>query len=1477
MTDLNPIHLINNVNHAMGESMADVLEFVGVTDPAVDPDGVREIAKKWRALADALDRAHQDAGTALKDVDWEGQAAKSFHKRATKARGQAEDMAEALRDGARALDQFADQAHEMITEIGVICVEIVEMEAAGLALSVLTAGVSAAATTIASGARVARIVELVAKIEESGSALARVIRGVAEIIKTLQRTLRTLKEVKGVASASRVAGVGMRDAAFDTLLHDPGAFKDPEKLAGVLGAGAVLGVGFGALGKGLGKGLKAMRPSELSRLGKAMKLGGGPARPALRPSAAERQATSVTSLEKKCEFDPIDVATGDMLLHEVDVSLPGTLSLIVERTHLSSCRWGGWFGTTWASTLDQRLQVDDEAITFAAADGARLVYPAPEAQTAEALYPLTGRGPALTWDDEVDGGLRLTEPDGGLAYVFHSPCPLDDDSGVDLPLQTVIDPNGNRITIDYTVDGSPSGISHSGGYRLALDHHPTQPRITAVRLLDPRDPDAAASTTIASYDYDSSGHLTAVTNSSGLPLRFTYDEAGRVTSWTDRNDSSYSYTYDERGRVTRTEGSAGYLTGTLTYDDATRTTEATNSLGHVRRYEHNDAYRLIRETDPLGNVTVQEWDDANRLVSVTDPIGHTTRYSYDDQGRPTEVTRPDGLSLTVAHNHLGLPVETVDADGTTWRRSYDDRGNLTALTDPLGATTRHTYTAQGHLSAVTDALGNTTIVQCDPAGLPLTVTDPLGATTRYRRDASGRPTKITDPLGAVTRLTWTPEGKPARRQNPDGSAESWTYDGEGNCLTHTDALGQVTTYEYTHFGLVAARTDPDGTRHAFTHGHDLRLREVTNPQGLTWSYTYDPVGRLTAETDFDDRTITYEHDAAGRTTTRTTPLGDVIRYTHDRLGNVATKDAAGTLTRYAYDPAGRLQRAVSADHELSRRYDPAGRTTHETIDGRTVTHTYDILGRPLQRTTPTGATTRYSYDVAGNRTELITATGHTLASSHDPLGRELLRTLASGAFSIAYTWAPNGRLARQHLASGTDAVRTRDYRYRPDGHLTSVGDSRTGESRYTLDAAGRVTGVSARDWTETYAYDDAGNQTSATWPDRYIAPEARGERTYTGTRIHTAGSIRFEHDAAGRPTLRQQTRLSRKPASWHYTWNAEDQLTEVTTPDGTRWRYTYDPLGRRSAKLRLASDGTVAERVEFTWDGPTLVEQTTTAPRQLPHPVTLTWDHDGLHPVGQTERRLDTATQHEIDARFFAIATDLVGTPTELIDSGGNLAWHTRTTVWGTTTWSAKSTAYTPLGFPGQYLDPETGLHYNHHRYYDPATARYLTPDPLGLAPAPNPVTYVHNPHTWTDILGLAPGECPKTGMRINPRGYTSIFEMKLDPSDFGRSRAVHFNRANASLDSAISNDPALGRFLDQFSPGIADRVSSSGGRRTPLGFTWQHEPSANAGGEQGVMRLVPTYQHTPGSPWWDVLHPGNSGGYAQWGIPNGAPPNSRR
>lgn len=1350
MVDLNPLHYINKFNHMAGDNMASMMEFLGISDPAVDPDGIREIAKKWRGLATAVDTSVKEAEQALRDVTWEGKTATAFSKRAKKTRTQATTMADSLRDGADALDKFADEAHELLTELNVIILEIIEVEMASLALSVLTGGASAVVGSLAAGARFAKAMAVIGRIEHAGTAMARTIRAVLEVIRGLSRALKALKEIKTIARIGKMAGSGAKYAALDTLLKDPATFKDPAKLAETLAMGAALGVGLGGLGKLLGKGLGKLKPKDLSKLRGAMKLNCASfKRLSMRPGF-DKLPASVRNALKKFVRDPIDVATGDMALTQVDVHLPGVLPLLLERTHLSSYRFGGWFGPSWASTLDQRVQADDEGFVYAAADGARLCFPMPDPETGGPATPETpGSRLTLAWDEEIDGAVRVTDPDSGLVQVFHSPVPAADGEAVDLPLQYIQDRNGNRITIEYDEGDIPAAVTHSGGYHIALDRDDTLSRILGLRLLDPAEP-SGPGTTLITFGYDETGRLTEETNSSGLPMRYTYDDAGRITSWTDRNGTTYWYRYDDRGRVTETGGTGNALASTLTYEDTTHTTRVTDSLGHTRVYEHNEGFRLIRETDPLGRVTSQEWDRDHQLVAVTDPLGHQKHYVYDAHGHVVRAVRQDGSEITAEYGELGQPTLVVTPDGARCAQAYDENGNLVSTTDAADRTTLYTYDQHGGIRSITDALGHTTLVRCGSTGLPLEVTDALGATTHYERDAFGRPTVLTDPLGPRTRLEWTVEGSPARRIAADGSEESWSYDGEGNCARHMDANGGVSCFEYTHFDLMAARTGPDGARYEFTHDTELRLTQVLDPQGLTWNYEYDAAGQLALESDFDGRVQRYTYDAAGRLTQRATPLGDTIRYSRDLFGQVTRKDAAGQITDFSYDTAGRMLRAARPDAVLEWIWDEQGQLSRERITTvsagvddpgvRELSHTYDGLGRRVRRITPTGVGSTWAYDAVGNRSELISTAGHRLNFVHDAARRETSRRVGDH-LTFSHTFDEMGRLTAQSVEGPQERnVQRRAYRYRADGYLTGTEDPTSGARTYDVDTVGRVTGVTAPHWREAYAYDAVGNQTAAAWPDAHSAPEAQGRREYTGTRIERAGAVRYEYDAAGRIVLRQKTRLSRKPDTWHYAWDAEDRLISVVTPDGTRWRYTYDALGRRAAKARMTDDDTaVVERTVFAWDGATLCEETTTSTASS-NAVTLTWDHQGSHPVAQAERITSVAApQEEIDSRFFAIVTDLVGTPTELLGEEGEVAWRSRSTLWGSTAWPANSTAYTPLRFPGQYHDPETGLHYNYFRHYDPETARYLTPDPLGLTPAPNPVSYVHNPLSWTDPLGLAP------------------------------------------------------------------------------------------------------------------------------------------
>ncbi|MGW3569139.1 putative T7SS-secreted protein [Streptomyces sp. NPDC000941] len=1160
---------------------------------------------------------------------------------------------------------------------------------------------------------------------DTGHFLGGVVKGTAGLLNFV-RQVNPLDLYNITHPAEYVTNLNNTAAGLVRMANDPGtalkgmwdAFqKDPSE-----GLGRLVPELIGT--KGLGGAKAAVTAAE--RLPTLARAEGAAARSLARDGAAPHATPD--GAKTAGHTDPVDLASGRMYLPQRDVVLPGALPLVFVRRAESGYRAGRWFGPTWSSTADQRLEIGAPGVVFVAEDGLLLSYPHP----APGVPTLPELGPRWPLERTTAGDYTLSDPGTGRTWHFTGPEGGGDGEAL---LAEVSDRNGHRLTFEYDEHGAPTAIVHSGGYHLNITTD--QGRITALHL-------AGADQELIRYAY-TDGNLTDVTNSSGLPLRFEYDTERRIIAWIDTNNRRYDYVYDNRDRCIAQGGTEGHIALRIDYgptDERTghRVTTVTTPEGHATRYLVNDRCQVVAVTDPLGHTTRTRRDRHGRILSRTDALGRTTGYDYDAAGRLTSVTTPDGRRRTASYNALDIPVEVTHADGATWAYAYDDRGNRTAATDTCGNTTRYAYDGLGHLASVTNALGDTTHVRCDPAGLPIRITDPLGAATTYHRDAFGRPTAVTDPLGAITRMEWTTEGKLARRIAPDGSEQTWTYDGEGNVTAQVDAGGRVTTYEYTHFDLLSARTDPDGARYEFAYDTRLRLTQVTNAQGLTWTYEYDPTGRTLSETDFDGRTLTYAYDAAGQLVSRTDPLGQTVSLEHDACGRTVRKDADGQVTTFAYDPAGRLTEAVGPEVALTYRRDRMGRAIAEVVGDRVLTRAYDALGRTVRRTTPSGAKSTFAYDAAGHRTTLTTC-GHTLDFTYDAVGRETARRLGHTA-SLAQIWDPAGRLSEQTLTTGPEGgtLQHRAYTYRPDGHLTGIDDQLRGPHTYDLDAAGRVTAVRAEGWTESYAYDEVGNQTHATWPGEHpSAADTTGPRTYTGTRITRAGRVRYEHDAAGRLTLRQKTRPSRKPDTWRYTWDAENHLTTVTTPDGTTWRYLYDPLGRRTAKQRLADDGeTVAEQVDFTWDHTTLTEQTTTTP-DLPDPTTLTWEHDGFRPLTQTERVTDATTQREIDRRFFAIVTDLTGTPTELVDETGDIAWRPRTTLWGTTTEDRTDAPHTPLRFPGQYVDPESGLHYNHHRYYDPTTARYLTPDPLGLAPAPNPVAYVPNPHRWVDPLGLTP------------------------------------------------------------------------------------------------------------------------------------------
>jgi RHS repeat-associated protein len=263
------------------------------------------------------------------------------------------------------------------------------------------------------------------------------------------------------------------------------------------------------------------------------------------------------------------------------------------------------------------------------------------------------------------------------------------------------------------------------------------------------------------------------------------------------------------------------------------------------------------------------------------------------------------------------------------------------------------------------------------------------------------------------------------------------------------------------------------------------------------------------------------------------------------------------------------------------------------------------------------------------------------------------------------------------------------------------------------------------------------------------------------------------------------------------------------------------------------------------------------------------------------------------------------GLPLEQRDGAGNLTWYhhdqlgsTRVltnntgTITGTYTYDPygrqtvhTGTVTTPLGYTGQYTDTETGLIYLRNRYYDPASAQFLTRDP-DVANARSAYGYTtNNPLNYTDPSGLGavpgagcqPKSCPH-GPAVNPLGHPDELPSWFWYAYGGLGLA---GGAAGAADFLVGALTGLGAWLSQLGscpgPGVtepeqaANALSALGAQpdfENPAapGEGWEWRGSGEPGSAKGSW-----YNPSSGESLHpDLSHPGQIGPHYDWTAPDG-------
>jgi|GEM_PF-1666622 len=595
----------------------------------------------------------------------------------------------------------------------------------------------------------------------------------------------------------------------------------------------------------------------------------------------------------------------------------------------------------------------------------------------------------------VDGVLQTYPP---TKFTYHST------TGNLLSVEdaNVIGMNGQLTSFQYNSDGQITEVTNRLGFKTRYEYDPSTGNLLKVgvqKSLDPQDDDINTDFRYLTFTYDAYDNVESVTDDLGNGTFAVYDNLDRLREFTDAVDALHEYDYAEwvLSSMTAPDNSGSdenRRTTTPQYDIAGRLTALYRDIDDLS----NQEFRVGYSYDGLSQLT------ALTRTKLGNPEDFT--FSYDRLGRVVESKDPREKASTAAYEPFCVGSATTSARGVRTKTSFD---SLCRLTEVLAGAPDATSDMD------IERLSESRVFEYDELGRmteSIQKINPLYGKAVFGSSKYGSPlegekrTYEYDVLDRLTKIVFE-----------DGKEMLFEYDYEGNLTKMTENASSATPVitECAYYGdnqLHTVALKRAGGDQVFTYSYDAvgRLKSIQYPSSTGMFAFFDDGANPDPAPGWDGN---------GRLThLRYVRSGSEIRryeYTYDKSGNRVThRDIASgvdaKLWVYKHDWLDRLI-------EVRLHTDPEpGQLDVDLAELRTV-YVYDASDNPISlsfESLPTKELYTYEYDRSDNLVKIDKQVGtdppalwESFTSDDD--GNMLTRV--SDGVTTTYSWTEFNRLA----------------------------------------------------------------------------------------------------------------------------------------------------------------------------------------------------------------------------------------------------------------------------------------------------------------------------------------------------------------------------------------------------------------------------------------------------------------------------------